>query len=201
MPASDRARDRALESLLEREGPRLLAFARRSCGDGSDAEDIVQETFVRAVRSWHQLEDPGQARAWLYAIARRVCQRLHRRRAGEPKRLEPLSELLPRPEATVPHLAAAAPDDPHRDRLRAEARELVERAVAALPDRFRQALVLADVAGLTVAQNAAPKMPPMTITAIRARYRKGIPGRTNMVAIDMIDAATRLSAIPCGLPA
>jgi len=142
-----------LSRLIDLEGPRLLAFARRSCGDGSQAEDVVQETFVQAYRAWDQLEDPSAARAWIYAIARRVCQRMTRRRAGEPARLESIDELEPRPTPTVPELAAE--DDPHRERLRAEARELVERGLAALPEAFRVPLVLADIAELSVAEIAA----------------------------------------------
>ncbi|KAB2956576.1 MAG: RNA polymerase sigma factor [Thermoanaerobaculia bacterium] len=156
MPApSPAGRDAAVEALVEREGARLLAYLRRSCGDGSDAEDVAQETFARAVRAWDRLQDPDRARAWLYTIARRVCQRLHRRKAGEPARLEPLEALLPRPGATLPDLEPAAAGDPHADRLRAEARELVERALARLPDPFRQTLVLADVAELSLAEIAA----------------------------------------------
>ncbi|HSM13549.1 MAG TPA: sigma-70 family RNA polymerase sigma factor, partial [Thermoanaerobaculia bacterium] len=145
--------DPAFGRLVDAEGPRLLAFARRSCGDGSDAEDIVQETFTQAFRAWNQLEDPGAARAWLYAIARRVCQRMRRRRAGEPARLESLDALMPRPSPTVPDLEAA--HDPHRALLRAEARELVERGLAELPEAFRLPLVLADIAELTLAEVAS----------------------------------------------
>jgi len=141
---------RDLSELVDREGPRLVAFLRRSCGDGSDAEDVAQETFVRAARAWDQLEDPSSARAWLYSIARRTCQRLHRRRAGEPAFLESIDALEPRPGPTLPTLVDAA--DPLAERQRAEARELVERGIAELPDRFRVVLVLADVAELSIAE-------------------------------------------------
>ncbi len=152
-PSAAAQRDRDFTRLVDTEGARLLAFGRRFCGDGSDAEDLVQETFTQAYRAWDQLEDEANARAWLYTIARRACQRLHRRRSGEPERLEPLGELLPRPGETLPDLAPAG--DPHGDRVRAEAREIVERAVAALPAPFRQTLVLADLAELTSAEIAA----------------------------------------------
>ncbi len=141
--------------LLDEEGARLHAFARRMCGPPADAEDLVQETFLAAFRSREQLSDPERARAWLYAIARRACQRMHRRRSGEPRRLEPLEALLPRPGATGPDLGAAGRGDPHGDRVRSEARELVERGLAALPEPFRVALVLADVAELTIPEIAA----------------------------------------------
>lgn len=139
-----------LTRLVDAEGPKLLAFARRFCGNGAEAEDLVQETFVRALRSWSQLEDESQARAWLYSIARHACQRMHRKRAGEPMHLEPLDELLPVPGPTIPDLGS----NPHSDRLRGEARELVERGLAALPGPFRLPLVLAEIAELTVSEIA-----------------------------------------------
>ena len=145
-------RDREIERLLDAEGPKLLAFAGRFCGSESEAEDLVQETFARAFRSWDQLDDKTNPRPWLYSIARHACQRMHRKRAGEPARLESLDELLPRPSPTVPDLDLGA--DPHRSRLRAEARELVERGLSALPPQFRIPLVLANVAELGLAEIA-----------------------------------------------
>ena len=107
-PLPDRVdRDRAFTRLVDAEGAKLLAFGRRFCGDGSDAEDLVQETFTQAFRSFDQLTDPARARAWLYTIARHACQRMHRKRAGEPARLESLDELLPRPSATLPEVGRA----------------------------------------------------------------------------------------------
>ena len=153
-PSAETERDRVFTRLVDAEGARLLAFGRRFCGDGSDAEDLVQETFAHAYRAFDQLADPRQARAWLYTIARRACQRMHRKRAGEPARLETLAELEPHAGETVPRLPGAA-GDPHATRLRAEARERVERAVSALPDPFRQTLVLADIAELSLAEIAA----------------------------------------------
>jgi len=155
LPASDPARrDAEFTRLVDAEGARLLAFGRRFCGDGSDAEDLVQETFAHAYRAFDQLEEPAHARAWLYTIARRACQRMHRRRSGEPARLESLAELEPRAGETMPELPGER-GDPHGERLRAEARERVERALAGLPDPFRQTLVLAEIAELTTAETAA----------------------------------------------
>jgi len=146
-------REREIEQLLDAEGPKLLAFAGRFCGSADEAEDLLQETFSKAWKSWYQLDDKTNARPWLYSIARHACQRMHRKRAGEPMHLESLDELLPRPTPTVPDLHPAA--DPHRARLRSEARELVERGLAGLPPEFRVPLVLAEVAELTLAEIAA----------------------------------------------
>jgi RNA polymerase sigma-70 factor (ECF subfamily) len=140
-------RDQEVTRLVAAEGPRLLAYTRRTCGDGSDAEDIVQETFVLAFRSWHQLDREQSAKAWLYAIARRVCQRMHRKRADEPAFLESFDALLPGQTATIPDLRAIG-SGPHADRIRSEAREIVERAIARLPHAYRVPLVLAEIAEL-----------------------------------------------------
>jgi len=151
-PVDDSA-EKALAALVETEGARLYGLARRLCGDPADAEDLVQETLLKAFSSWHQLTAKDSPRPWLYAIARRACQRMRRPRAGAPRRLESLEDLLPRPAPTMPDLAALA-DGPHRDRIRAEAREVVERGLAALPLRFRLPLVLADIAELGSAEIA-----------------------------------------------
>jgi RNA polymerase sigma-70 factor (ECF subfamily) len=156
MPPTPATAERALGELVASEGPRLYGLARRLCGDPADAEDLVQETLLNAYRSWHQLADKESPRPWLYAIARRACQRMRRPRAGAPARfesLESLDALLPRPGISVPDLAAVA-EGPHADRLRTEAREIVERALEALPERFRLPLVLADIAELQSAEIA-----------------------------------------------
>lgn len=146
-------RDQELTRLVAAEGRRLLSFTRRSCGDGSDAEDVVQEVFTLAFRCWHQLAQAESARAWLYAIARRVCQRLHRKRADEPAHLESLEALLPGETRTIPDFGTFA-SGPHADRIRSEAREIVERALAGLPEAYRRPLVLAEIAELTASEIA-----------------------------------------------
>jgi RNA polymerase sigma-70 factor, ECF subfamily len=141
----------AIAELLEREGSRVYGFARRMCGGNpQDAEDLVQETFLNAYRAWDQLAATEDPRPWLYTIARHSCQRMRRRRAGEPSRIESFEELLPEPSDAVPQLPSPAAG-PYADRLRAEAREIVDRALEALPESFRLPLVLADIAELDTA--------------------------------------------------
>lgn len=153
MPRTETAtRGAKIEALFANEGPRVHALARRICGAG-DADDLVQETFLNAFRAIDQLENPENSRPWLYAIARRACLRMRRRKAGEPQRLESFDELLPQPEPTMPDIAALEAQ-PHRDRLRAEARELVERGIAELPEAFRLPLLLADIAELRLSEIA-----------------------------------------------
>lgn len=146
-------RNATVAALFEAEGARIHTLARRICGE-RDADDLVQDTFLNAFRAINQLKDPANPRPWLYAIAHRACIRMRRRRSGEPAHLETFEELLPRPGPTVADIAALA-TDPHRDRLRAEAREVVEGGIAALPAAFRVPLLLADIAELRLGEIAA----------------------------------------------
>lgn len=145
------------DELLAAERPRLLAFLTRTCGDGRDAEDVLQETLLRAHRARHQLVERGQFRAWIYTIARHTCQRLHRKRAGAPEHVESLEELLAEPlppPASWFEAVVENPEDPEHQREREEARERIEAALDRVPDPFRKALVLGEIAELSVAEIA-----------------------------------------------
>ena len=117
-------RGATVASLFEAEAGRVHALARRICGD-RDADDLVQDTFLNAFRAIGQLKDPDNPRPWLFAIAHRACLRRRRRRAGEPRYIEPFDELLPLAEPTVVDFAGMA-NGPHGDR---HLRELVDDAL------------------------------------------------------------------------
>lgn len=141
-------------AVAEATAPRLYRIAMRMCGNPSDAEDLVQDTLLQAFRKWGQFEGRSAATTWLYTIAGRLCQRRHRRRAGEPARFTSLSELLP--TETDPVLALPAPDEGPLDRhIRKEAERAVSAALGQIPPHFRLPLVLADIAELSTAEIAA----------------------------------------------
>jgi RNA polymerase sigma-70 factor, ECF subfamily len=79
----------------------------RMLGSSHDSDDMVQETFVRALRALHTLSDPAAVRGWLYRIASNVCLDELRKRSTQRARGP---ELGPpgRPDAPLP---AATPDD------------------------------------------------------------------------------------------
>jgi len=81
--AAARAGDHhAFARLYDRHSPVVLSLCRGwSCGSLTEAEDAMQETFIRAHRLLERLHDAAQLRPWLYAIARRVCS--ERRRSAK----------------------------------------------------------------------------------------------------------------------
>ncbi len=144
----------AIPELFERHGRELHSLGRRICGSPDKADDLVQETFLRAFRKWHQFEGRSSPKTWLFSIAARICSRLNRRRAGEPARLEPLSELLPVGQRTIPQIPAVG-NRPDELLLTDELRAVVDSAISKLPIHFRLPLVLKDLAELSVQEVAS----------------------------------------------
>ncbi len=139
MAAGDQA---ALRLLMDRHLDRLLAFARRMLRDPSDAEDVVQEVFMKAWALAHKWQ-PGQARfdTWLHRITHNQCiDRLRRRRS---------SSIDDVPEPVDPSPSA---DSVILERQRADR---VNRAIATLPDSQRAAIGLCHGQGLGNIEAAA----------------------------------------------
>lgn len=129
----------AARTLTDRHLPRVLAFARRMLGDAAEAEDVAQEALLRLWRIAPQWR-AGEARisTWLYRVTANLCtDRLRRRR----------------PQGTMPELAD--PDPGALAALMAADRAAaLEAALARLPERQRQAVVLRHLEGLGNAEIA-----------------------------------------------
>jgi RNA polymerase sigma-70 factor (ECF subfamily) len=132
--------------------PRLYRTAVGLCRNAEDAQDLVQETLIQAFRKWDQFEGRSDPATWMYTIAARLCRRRHRRRAGAPRRLEPLADLLPPADGALVDLSRLG--DPHDALARDELRRTVLDGIAGLPPAFRVPIVLVDIAELRTADVA-----------------------------------------------
>lgn len=139
----------AIPALLEAHGPKLHALALRLCGNRADADDMVQETFLQALRKWSTFKGEADAGTWLYAIASRLCRPRHRRKGGSDRRVPAVSQLLPWRETSVMKIAAA-PDGGVDPAERNEALHQVQRAIARLPEHLRVPLLMKEVLGVRV---------------------------------------------------
>lgn len=147
------AAEQAVSGWMEQYGGRIYGLGLRLCGSPEEAEDLLQETFLQAFRNWDRFEGRSSPGSWLFTIASRVCRRRHRRRSGEPARLEPLERLLPSGETDVPDIPDAG-GGPLDEQLRREAQAAVEAALSRLPLSFRLPLVLKEIAELSVPEIA-----------------------------------------------
>ncbi|MDH4044699.1 MAG: sigma-70 family RNA polymerase sigma factor [Gemmatimonadota bacterium] len=123
--------------------------ALRLSGSPMEAEDLAQETMFKAFRGWHQYEAGTNAKAWLLTILRNTFINRYRRTKQRPEMVD-ITEIEP---YTVFHdVQDASPAQTFFDRL---VDDEVLRAIDALPEDFREVLVLSDVEGLTYAEIAA----------------------------------------------
>ena len=148
-PALSNDPDRAIPRLLEDYGDVIYRLGLRLCDEPDFAEDLVQETFLRAYRSWARFERRSQPLTWLYTIATRACHRMQRRRAGQPRRIEPLGKLLASGSEWQGPATSSDPT-PLDDAIRSEEVTRLHRAISTLPAAFRLPLVLKELEGLSV---------------------------------------------------
>jgi RNA polymerase sigma-70 factor (ECF subfamily) len=143
----------AIPHLMAAHADRVYRFAVGMCGSSEDAEDVVQETFLMAFRKWHQFEGRSSPATWLHTIASRVCKRMHRRRAGEPRAMVSFTSLLPTHEDDIPDVPAPQ-EGPLDAVVRQEAMEAVEDAIGTVPQSFRQPFVLKELADFSISEIA-----------------------------------------------
>lgn len=166
----------------------VYRFAQRlSGGQTSEAEDLVQETFLRAYRSWESFTKGSNCRAWLFTICRNVHLGMGRRAAVRPKEVR-ASELDGADEAFAIRQAWSddGVEDPEEALFRGIVDEEVLRAVDALPEVFREALVLSDLEGLSYGEvGEVLQLPPGTVKSRIFRARRLLHDALYQYAVEM----------------
>ena len=124
---------RAYGLLVERYAPRATRLAERLLGTREDAEEAVQDAFVRAYRALQSFEQRSRFSTWFYRILYNVCMSTLKRRGGEAVRLESI-EYEAEPADT---------DLPHDLRMHdEELRRIVEQEVAGLPPPYSSIMTM-----------------------------------------------------------
>jgi RNA polymerase sigma-70 factor (ECF subfamily) len=167
---TQRATLERFRALAERELPRLYAIARRLVGD--EAEDVVQESLLRAYRSFEQLASPEAGRRWITSILLNCC-RDHWR--SESRRVE-VVELDEIDEFSL--FRKIADEDPfpysdsvHLDFLHQFGTDDVRAVLASMPELYRVPLVLVHMAGYHVKEVAY--MVDVPLGTMLARLHRG----------------------------
>lgn len=143
--------------------------ALRTVGDPSDAEDVVQEAYIRAWRSLAKLRDPGAVVGWICGIVRHVG--LDRLRQRKRRRAEPYDETKAA-QVAESLLAGRVPDPAHAAES-AEDSALLESLVAEIKEKYRVVLLLREVDGMSYEEIAeAMSIPVGTVESRLHRARK-----------------------------
>ncbi len=171
----------AFEEMVERYQHKIYGYVRRLVGNETDAEDITQEVFLKALTSLHAFREESSLQTWLFRIATNLCRDLMRRRQRERgwfslwRRTEEEQEGGGERLLDIPDLEG----DPERLLLREELGELLQRAIEELPWRMREVLVLHDLEALSYEEIAeALGIPLGTVKSrlfhARARLREAL---------------------------
>jgi RNA polymerase sigma-70 factor (ECF subfamily) len=183
---------------LEKYRVELTCFCNRMLGS-PDAEDAVQETFIRALRGFDQFEGRGSLRSWLYRIARNVCLDIleGRKRRALPIDLGPANEPTADNVSTLPRAFWTDPPDgrsvPEADPADvADTRETVRLAVIAalrhLRPRQRAVLILCEVLRWRASEVA--ELLETSVASVTSALQRA---RATLAAMDL-SAETSISA-------
>jgi RNA polymerase sigma-70 factor (ECF subfamily) len=153
----------AWQRLVEQETPRVFRTCYRILGRVDVAEDATQEAFISAYRSIGGYRGDGSAGAWLCRIATRESWR---RAASERRKASMVTPF----EQTGAHELRDG-DDPLTAALSAEQAEQIRRAVAALPEPYREVISLRFLSELSIEDVAAVTQRP--IGTVKAQLHRG----------------------------
>jgi RNA polymerase sigma-70 factor (ECF subfamily) len=172
----------AFEVLMRRYNQRLYRVARAILRDDSEAEDVMQDAYVRAYQHLDQFAGRARFSTWLIRIT--VHEALARkRRLGRVEGLDaitgPSGELL---------MPASTELDPELRASHSELRRVLEEAILALPEDYRTVLVLRDVEEMTTAEAAAV----LQITEENAKVRLH---RARALLRKQLYASTRVTTV------
>lgn len=137
-----RGDDTAFETIVRTHSGRLLSVARRFLSNNEDAQDAVQDAFIRAYKAIHTFEARAQLHTWLHRILVNTALMKLRERRRRPT--ESIEDLLPA-YTTDGHQAVASRDWSDAVLERKETAAIVREAIAMLPDQYREVLVLRDI--------------------------------------------------------
>lgn len=136
-------------------------LARYLLPDEHDAQDVVQDAALRALRHFAGFRG-GDARAWLLTIVRNCCYSFQRKQRRQP-------QTVPLDEAEI----AVAVESADAAAVQVGERARIQRAVAALPQEFREVIVLREIEALSYADiSAITAVPIGTVMSRLSRARK-----------------------------
>ena len=153
---------RAMEALMRRHNRVLYRTARAILRNDTDAEDAVQDAYIRAYRALGTFRGESKFSTWLVRIVANEAL-MRRRRNARLAEVVPIDGTAEEPDPDMDRQ-----EGPERETLRAEMRRLLEARIDELPDGYRAVFVLRGVEELSVEETAAAlDMPEATV---RTRY-------------------------------
>ncbi len=155
----------AFEELVRRYDRNVFRIAQHITHNREDAEDVVQDAFLKAYENLGQFQGQSKFYTWLVRIA--VNEALMKLRRIKPGRTVSLDEDVKTDEDTLPREVADWSPNPEQQYNQAELRDILSRTIQGLPTSFRTVFVLRDVEGLSTEETAEAL--DLSIPAVKSR--------------------------------
>lgn len=176
----------AFDEIVERYQHKIYRYVKRLVDNETDAEDITQEVFLKALNSLHGFREESTLQTWLFRIATNLCRDTIRRRQRERGWL-PLWRHRDAESVDEEESVLDLPDtqnEPERLLLQQELSTVLHRAIDSLPEAMRQTLVLHDLESLSYEEVAQVLGVPVgTVKSrlfhARARLREALASYMN----------------------
>jgi RNA polymerase sigma-70 factor, ECF subfamily len=162
----------AFEELVKRYDRNVFRIAQHITQNREDAEDVVQDAFLKAYGNLAQFQGQSKFYTWLVRIA--VNEALMKLRRRRPERTVSLDQDVETDEDTIPREVADWSPNPEQQYNQAELRELLQKTIQGLPAGFRTVFVLRDVEGLSTEETAEAlglSIPAVKSRLLRARLQ------------------------------
>ena len=157
--------DGAFNELVRRYDRNVFRIAQHITQNREDAEDVVQDAFLKAYTNLQQFQEQSKFYTWLVRIA--VNEALMKLRRRRPERTVSLDEDIQVGEDSVPREVADWSPNPEQNYNQAELREILTRTIQGLPPGFRTVFILRDVEGLSTEETADAL--ELSIPAVKSR--------------------------------
>lgn len=179
-----RGEEAAFTELVERTHRRLYQLALRLVSDRSDAEDVVQETYIRSWQALGTLRDPSTVMGWLFRVTRNVAH--DRMRQRKRRRVDSLDQITDAQLTPLVERLASADPDPEQTLSDATLARAAEALLAQLPDKHRVVLTLREVDELSYEEIAeALGCAVGTVESRLHRARKALTRKTRRLAREL----------------
>src|SRR5206468_2405659 len=162
----------AFEDLVRRYDRNVFRIAQHITQNREDAEDVVQDAFLKAYSNLGQFQGQSKFYTWLVRIA--VNEALMKLRRRRPERMVSLDEDVKTEEDSVPREVADWSPNPEQQYNQAELKEILTKTIQGLPPSFRTVFVLRDVEGLSTEETADAlelSVPAVKSRLLRARLQ------------------------------
>jgi len=163
---------RAFESLVRRYDRNVFRIAQHITQNREDAEDVVQDAFLKAYQNLGQFQGQSKFYTWLVRIA--VNEALMRLRRRRPERMVSIDEDVRTEDDSMPREIADWSPNPEQQYTQAELKDILGKIIQGLPPSFRTVFVLRDVEGLSTEETASAlelSVPAVKSRLLRARLQ------------------------------